>query len=293
MAWYNPVDWGKSIAGGIEKGVDKLFGSGELSADEQARKKLLEEQALKSGEFADYGEGGFRSLGGAADNARQNLADIASGKLSQSREILRQGLNQQLSNARSMAAGGGTPMAARTAAMNMGRAGYGMSGQASLAGIAEQQGAAKLLQDAILQQRQQELNAALGSRQNAMTGYGAGQPFTPEKGFIERNGAAIAAGLGVAAKSDKRAKTNIADGDDKANRAADALKAFTYKYKDERDGKGEQLGPMAQDLEKAGLSHTVTDTPSGKMVNGAKLALSNTAMLAAFNKRLRKLEGEG
>lgn len=180
MSWYDPRDW---------------FG-GELSPEEQQRKKLLEEQAAAAGGFANYGEGGFKSISGDADRVRGMLEAHATGAQSFSRESLRQGLGQQLSQQRSMAAGMGSPMAARTAANNMARASYGMSGQAALADIQERQAFAKALADATMQQRQQNLQAALGSRGNAMTGYGAGTPFVPEPTFGDK---VFGAGAQVAA----------------------------------------------------------------------------------------------
>lgn len=187
MGWTDYAKW--AIPGyPIYAAGKELVKGPQLSADEQARKKLLEEQAAAAGAFADYGEGGFKSLGGAADDVRMMLQQHALGQQSFSRESLRQGLGQQLSQQRSLAAGAGanSPMAALAAAQNMGRASYGMSGQAALADIAERQAFAKALADATLQQRQQELQAALGSRGNALTGYGAGNPFVPQPTTLDR-----------------------------------------------------------------------------------------------------------
>ncbi len=72
-----------------------------------------------------------------------------------------------------------------------------------------------------------------------------------------------------------------------------ALRSFSYRYKDEdKYGKGERTGIMAQDLERAGIKHAVIDTPSGKMVHGAHLATANTAMLAALRRRVERIEKE-
>ena len=70
------------------------------------------------------------------------------------------------------------------------------------------------------------------------------------------------------------------------------LKAFSYKYKDEKYGKGKQHGVMAQDLERAGLGHAVINTPRGKMVDGGKAALSSLGLVAALGKRVSELEGK-
>jgi hypothetical protein len=168
--------------------------------EEQRRKQLLSEQAAKAGGFADYGEGGVISLAGQSDTARQNLADIASGKLSYSKEDLRQSLMRNQAAQRSMAASAAPQnqaMAARTAAIQSARLGSGMAGNAALAGIAERQGAAKLYSDATLQQRQQDMMAALQSRQNAMNGYSPQMQGPPEKGWFEKYGPALIGGVGA------------------------------------------------------------------------------------------------
>jgi hypothetical protein len=139
--------------------------------------------------------------------------------------------------------------------------------------------------------RGQDLNAALSSRQNAMSGYGASMTGAPQPSWIQQYGPAIAAGAAAVA-SDRRLKTDISDGDAAANQATKKLSPFAFAYKDPKYGAGKQLGVMAQDLESAGLGHAVMDTPQGKMVHGAKLATSNTAMIAALGRRLAKVEAE-
>lgn len=288
MGWTDYAKWAIPGYPAYAAGKKLLENPG-LSAVDQARQKLLNEQAAAAGSFADYGEGGFKSLGTAADNVRAMLEAHATGQQSFSRESLRQGLGQQLSQQRSLAAGAGanSPMAALAAAQNMGRASYGMSGQAALADIAERQAFAKALADATMQQRQQELQAALGSRQTAVGGYST--QFTPQKSFLERNGPAISGGLGLLA-SDERLKTNVKDGRGEASRVADAIRAYAYDYKDPKYGAEKQLGVMAQDLEKVGLKQAVVDTPAGKMVHAGKLAGANTAMIGALAERVRDLE---
>lgn len=293
MGWD---DWAFGIptVGGynaVKYGINKLTDS-PGDAQEAARKKLLEEQAAAAGNFADYGEGGVQSLGGQMDTARQQFLDQATGKLSYSKEALRQGLMQNQAAQRSMAASASVrngPMAALAGAQNAARLGSGMAGQSALAGIAEQQGAAKLYADATAQQRQQDLQAALQSRANATSGYGAGNAGVPEKSFAEKYGPTLISG--AAAFSDRRLKKNVAKADDGARLKLEALQAYAYDYKNKKHGKERQLGVMAQDLEKAGLGQAVIDTPEGKIVHGAKLAGANTAMLAALGKRVSELEG--
>jgi hypothetical protein len=156
----------------------------------------------------------------------------------------------------------------------------------------ERQGAANALQNAILQQRQQDMQVALGSRGNAINAFGNIQPG---KSTLEQYMPVINAGVGAAslAASDRRLKKDIGDGSKDVSKAIEGLKAYSYKYKDEKHGKGKRVGIMAQDLEKAGLKHAVVNTPEGKMVHGAHLATANTAMIAELGKRLSKIEKKG
>lgn len=196
MAWY---DYAFGPAGyAISKGVQKL--TAEPKSVGQQRNNLNNQGGMASW-FADTAQNNYGNLGAEGDAARQMLRDQATGKTSISGEMLRQGLQQQLSQQQSMAAGAGpqnAAMAARTAANNMGRASYGMSGQAALAGMQEKMAAQKALADAILAQRQQEQNVALGSRQNAISAYGG---VTPEKSLLERYLPVINAGTAIAGKA--------------------------------------------------------------------------------------------
>lgn len=132
-------------------------------------------QAGRASTFANNGERGFHQFGGDARGLVNHLQGQMMGQNSQSAEQLRQGLQQNLSGQRAMAASarpGSAPMAARTAAMNAGMMGAGMSGQAAMAGIAERNAAAQSLGGVLGSQRGLELQAALGGRGQAMQGYG-------------------------------------------------------------------------------------------------------------------------
>lgn len=283
-----------AVVGGLagDKIANTIGGLADESESAKRQREMFEAQGGKASEFADQAQGGYGGLGVEAQAQRDYLRRLAAGQEpSLAREQFRQGMQQNVAAQRSMAAGAApqnAAMAARTAAIQAGRVGSGMAGQAALAGMQERQQAQQALAQLIMQQRQQELQAALGGRQTAISGYGGA---TPDKSWLDKWGGAIVGGASLAAKSDERAKTDIRDGDKAANRAIDGLKAFTYRYKDERDGKGKQLGPMAQDLERAGLKHTVMNTPDGKMVHGAKLSLTNTALISALANRVKKLEG--
>jgi hypothetical protein len=90
--------------------------------------------------------------------------------------------------------------------------------------------------------------------------------------------------------SDERLKKNVKLADDDATKTLGKLNAYRFDYKDPRHGAGNQLGVMAQELEKAGLGHVIIEKPEGKAVNTGRLSLANTAMLSSLNKRLTQLE---
>jgi hypothetical protein len=256
-----------------------------------AQRANLNQQGQAASGFADQGQQGYGAMTQESQQARDYLRKIASGQESLSGEQLRQGLALNMSAQRSMAASAAPQnqaMAARTAMMNMGRLGAGMSGQAATAGIQEREAAQQGLANMIMQQRGQDMQVALGSRGNAINGYGG---VKPEGSWLDKWAGPIGGGLGAAAKfSDRRLKQDIDDGDIDASKALKGLRAYTYKYRDSKLGKRRELGIMAQDLEKAGLKHTIIETPRGKAVHGGALATANTAMLAALEKRVSKME---
>lgn len=282
MQKLNPIDFAKKLT--------------EESDSTKKQRADLDETGLASNQFAEYNQGGYQGLTGEAAAQRDALRRQALGQDSLSSEQLRQGLQQNLASQRSMAASaspGNSAMAARNAAMNMGRAASGMSGAAATAGIQERQAAQNALSQMILQQRAQNLQGALGSRQNAISGYGG---ITPEGSTLDKIAPLVKAasdGAAAASASDERGKTGIQPGDDKAARILDGLNAYSYRYKDQANGAGPQVGVMAQDMERAGLGHAVRDTPQGKMVDAGKAATSSLALTAALAERVKKLEKRG
>jgi len=100
-------------------------------------------------------------------------------------------------------------------------------------------------------------------------------------------GAGIGA-AGAAAASDVNVKKNIEKFD--ASEFLDNLTSYKYNYKNPKeDGEGQQVGVMAQDLEK-GAPQMVTDTPNGKVVDYNKAGGPLFASLSHLHDRLRKLE---
>jgi hypothetical protein len=279
---------------GPQGGALDLVGSDPGADVEKLRKQQLAQQAAAAGGFADQAQGNYANMTAQGNAQLGALRDLQSGRNSVSAEQLRQGLQQQQAAQMSMAAGASpnnAAMAARNAAMNMGRAGYGMAGQQAIAGLQERNQATQNLSGLIQGMRGQDVNASLGSRGNAITGYGAGNAGAPEKSWIDKYGPAIQAGAQAYAASDKRLKTDVTDGDADANKAIAGLRAYGFMYKDAKHGRGKQTGIMAQDMERVGLGHAVVDTPEGKMVHGAKAATAGLAMVAALGRRVSKLEG--
>ncbi len=261
-------------------------------AQKQAEEALRKQAAQAASNFAGQGEAGYGNMTNELAADRERLRALASGQNSLAAEQLRQGLQSQYAQQQSMAAGaspGNAPMAARTAMMNMGRAATGMAGNAAMAGIAERNAATQALADLNLGQRGQDVNVGLGSRQNEINALGPKEPPKPTAGqrFIST------VGQGAVMFSDERLKADIKDGTQATRRAFAKLSPKTYRYKDERMGEGEQLGFMAQDLEKAGLKGAVMDTPIGKAVNVGKLTGANTAAISDLAKRMAKIEKGG
>lgn len=69
------------------------------------------------------------------------------------------------------------------------------------------------------------------------------------------------------------------------------LTSYKYNYKNPKFGEGNQVGVMAQDLEKA-APQMVEDTPEGKLVDYSKAGGPLFASMADLHQRLKKLEGE-
>lgn len=279
---------GKGVATG---GWSELARLGEDSDSQKLQRNQMMGQGDAANAFAGQSQANFGQLGNEAAAQRQYLGQLAMGQNSVSAEQLRQGQQRNQAAQLSYAAGASPAYAAgaaRTAAIQSARIGAGLAGQQAMAGLAERNQAQQGLAQMLMQQRQQELQATQGARGQAIGAYGG---YTPEGSFIDKYGNAIATGVGAAAKSDRRAKTDIEDGDGAAAKALKGLRSYTFAYKSEHDGKGRQFGTMTDDLKRSGLGHAVIDTPDGEMVHGAKLATSAVGLIGALGRRVAKLEG--
>lgn len=259
---------------------------------EQTRKEQLAASATSAGNFANQGETGYGNMSGELAQDRQGLRDLAAGRNSVATEQLRQAQMQQQAAQQSMAAAASpqnAAMAARTAMTNTGRNQGVMAGQAAVAQLAERQMAQQQLAQMNLGQRGQDIEVGLGSRQNQMTGLGANKPDKPREPATWEKVAA-AAGQVAPLFSDERLKSDVKSGDKAARAVLSKLAAKTYKYKDERHGKGEQFGFLAQDLEKAGAKSAIIETPIGKAIDTNKLSGINTGLIASLARRMDRME---
>jgi len=247
-------------------------------------------------EFAQTRGGGeFRQ--GQSDLVRA-LQRQASGQDSFSQEQLRQNFGRLMAGQQSAVAGASpqnAAMAMRMGMQNQGQLGQQMAGQQALAGIAERNAANQALGGVLGQGRGQDIQAYTNAQQlglqnaqgqmNGQMGL-AGMPQGWEKLL----------GYGMQAapmllKSDRRAKKDIVGGGKYADELLDSLAPKKYKYKDERDGEGEQVGIMAQDLEKSVAGRmAVKNTPNGKYVDPARLSGALAAACARLHQRLNKVE---
>lgn len=271
--------------------VQFLTGTGYYDPTNGAR-SALNGIGSRAGGLGQMGAGNYGQANNGLNQDNSFLQGIASGQNSISAEQLRQGLQQNLASQQSMAAGAAPQnqaMAARNAAMNMNQAAYGMSGQQAMAGLQERQNAMQQLGQNLTAQGQMGIGAANAGYGAANNSYGA-QIQNAQKatgpGIL-----GLAQGIGsMASMSDRNVKHDIADGDADARKLREGLKAYTYKYNDEKHGEGKRIGIMAQDLQAAG-SKSVFETGKGKAVNGAVLSTENTAMIVELGKRLAAVEG--
>ena len=125
------------------------------------------------------------------------------------------------------------------------------------------------------------------------------KPSALASGIVPGEKRVATAGLGGGIfdliKSDKDSKASIEISGGKGEDFLDALKAVTFEYKDPKQagaGDGEQLGIIAQDLEKAGPvgKQMVQDTPEGKMVDFGKGFGAILAAQVELNERLKEVE---
>lgn len=294
---------GNGVGGWVENWNDSdLFHPGRWFQDQgqqqqQAQQtQLANANAANAAAFTGQTQADYARNQAGLNSTINGLRAQAAGRNSVSAEQLRQGLSQNLSNQQSMAAGAApnnAAMASRNAAMNMGRAGYGLAGQQAVAGLQERNQAQQALGQLQLGQSGQNLQGTLGGYGAVNQGLGMGNSSLDARARDQASQNGMLGGLiGGIAASDRELKSDIEDGTDDADHALALLRAYSFRYKDEKHGEGHQLGVMAQDLEDAGLGHVVIDTPAGKMIHGARAATTALALIASLVRRIEKLEGQ-
>lgn len=98
--------------------------------------------------------------------------------------------------------------------------------------------------------------------------------------------------ISALAASDERLKTDIKDGEKDVREFLSKIGAHSYRYKDEKHGKGTFVSPMAQELERTKLGKAmVVETPEGKMVDYGKGFGAILAATAALNRKVAEIEG--
>lgn len=144
-------------------------GLGGATASDQAKMNNLNAVGQGAMGFAGQAQGNYGQLTQQGMGALNGLAATANGQNSVSAEQLRQGLQTNLAQQQSLAAGASpqnAAMAARQAAANSAKLGYGLSGQQAVAGQAERNAAQGQYASLLGSMRGQDLQGTLG-------GYGA------------------------------------------------------------------------------------------------------------------------
>lgn len=164
---------------------------------------LMNQVGGNVGQLADNAHVNYQQLSDRLYGSLNDLQAQAQGKNSISALQLQQAQRANLAQQRSMAAGaapGNAAMAARQAANNMARLGYGLSGQQAIAGLAERNQAQQAYANMLGQARGQDLQGALGAYGTQVQAYGGGanaQANAPTLGGSILGGIEGLAGLGV------------------------------------------------------------------------------------------------
>jgi hypothetical protein len=173
--------------------------------------------------------------------------------------------------------------------------------QGSVIRAQEQQGAQQEYADALARKQQNLMNLETMKANIASAQQQA--EFTSAEGGKQRQsqliGGLASGATMAAAASDIRVKENIQPANAQAKdyldfqyrKMLDQVDPYTYDYKNDKYGKGKQLGVMAQDLEKSPLGKGMVDTKDGKKQINANIS-TILAGQAVLNDRLNKIEGE-
>lgn len=202
----------------------------------------------------DQGAGEFNQEKGSIDRSANARGLLFSG--------LKQGAEQGAAN--KAANKTQQTIASNNASLNDYASGYG--NQVAQANIAKEQG---------------DTNSAIQTYQQQMQAYNQSQQM------MGMGGQGLLS-LGALVASDEKLKENIKDGDEHAQDMIDNLSAKKFSYKADPDKK-EQIGVMAQDMEKSPMGKAVVvETPGGKGLDIGKALSAVLAVQSVLNKRLKK-----
>lgn len=236
---------------------------------------------------------GSQAYGGAAPSAAEQLIQQQTQKS-----------NEQMAGAMGSTRGVQNPalLAKQAAMINAGQTQQAV-GQGAILRAQEQQQAQQNYADQ-LGERQQALMNRETLKANIASGQQSLEYQAAEGGRNRQSqliGGMMGAGatLGAAAASDIRVKENIQPASAQAKdyldfqyrKMLDQVDPYIYDYKNDKYGKGKQLGVMAQDLEKSELGKGMVDTKDGKKQINANIS-TILAGQAVLNDRLNKIEGE-
>jgi hypothetical protein len=245
--------------------------------------------------------GSAAGIAGQAAGRAGKIADMSAGQYAQQAGQAGQALGEQMGRTAATQGTQAATQAARTSGVNKGQAALLGSQQAGNAFTNAQTAGQQLGMGAYGQGASNQLGAV-----NAQTGAAGTQGnIGAQQGQLGTNlisagqgaakqgtdaGGGLLSAIGSLIKSDENAKKDI--------KAAPDLKETTkkvtpsaFKYKDDPEEK-EQVGVMAQDLEKTPMASNVVDTPEGKMVDTGKQEMSNTALIMQLAKKVEELEAK-
>lgn len=197
MAWYdyiNPLNTQHGLGAGLNK-----LGLNGLTPGAQGQVGKLNDVGGNAATLADDAHVNYQGLTGRLGGALDNLQGQMNGENSVSALQLHQALQQNLANQQAQAAGaapGNQAMAARTAMNNMGKLGYGLSGQQAMAGLQERNQAGQLYASLLGSSRGQDAQTALGGYGTAAGAYGGG--LSAQQGAPTLGGSLLGAAEGVA-----------------------------------------------------------------------------------------------
>lgn len=143
---------------------------------------------------------------------------------------------------------------------------------------------------------QQMFQNQLGKAQGMAGAYGnmANLKMAQSQAAMNSLAGGAQAGALMYMASDVNSKENIKKADFDVDDFLNSITGYKFTYKDPaKNGEGERLGVMAQDMEKSPMgSEAVVDGPDGKQIDMKKALSASLAALGRLNERLNNVEGK-